>query len=98
MHMPHRNTIPKKLLAGLCLLVGVCLPQATVVAGDATPPNILFLFADDQPPGCVGCMGNEHIKTPNLDRLARRGAVFQNAFATTAICCSNRACLLMHPG
>ncbi len=57
-------------------------------------PNILFLFTDDQPQSCLGCIGNEHIQTPNLDRLAAEGVLFTNAFVTTAICCSNRACIL----
>ena len=42
----------------------------------------------------MGCMGNEHIQTPNMDRLAADGVLFTNAFVTTAICCSNRACIL----
>ncbi|MFB3103780.1 MAG: sulfatase-like hydrolase/transferase, partial [Pseudomonadales bacterium] len=53
-------------------------------------PNILFLFTDDQPQSCLGCIGNEHIQTPHLDRLAAKGVLFTNAFVTTAICCSNR--------
>lgn len=57
-------------------------------------PNILFMFTDDQPQNCLGIMGNEHIQTPHLDELARRGTLFSNAFVTTAICCSNRACIL----
>ena len=61
---------------------------------DETRPNFLFIFTDDQPQSCMGCMGNEHIQTPNLDRLAEDGVLFTNAFVTTAICCSNRACIL----
>ena len=57
-------------------------------------PNILFLFTDDQPQNCLGIMGNMHIQTPNQDRLAQRGVLFNNAFVTTAICCCNRACIL----
>ena len=57
-------------------------------------PNILFLFTDDQPQNCLGVSGNKEIRTPHLDRLAERGIYFNNAFVTTAICCSNRASLL----
>ncbi len=57
-------------------------------------PNILFIFADDQPQSCISCIGNTHIQTPNLDRLAADGVLFTNSFVTTAICCSNRACIL----
>ena len=66
------------------------------VVGAAEPgrPNILFLFTDDQPQQCLGCMGNRLIQTPNTDRLAAEGVLFTNSFVTTAICCSNRACIL----
>jgi arylsulfatase A-like enzyme len=62
--------------------------------GQERRPNIVLMYTDDQPANCVGITGNPHIQTPNLDRLARRGVVFQNAFVTTAICCCNRACIL----
>jgi arylsulfatase A-like enzyme len=57
-------------------------------------PNIILMYTDDQPQNCLGVMGNLHIQTPNLDRLAQRGTLFNNAFVTTAICCCNRACIL----
>ena len=59
-----------------------------------TRPNILFLFTDDQPQTCLGAAGNKEIRTPHLDQLARRGTFFENAFVTTAICCSSRASIL----
>jgi arylsulfatase A-like enzyme len=74
------------------LILGVSRLEASDQQPD--PPNILFIFADDQPQSCVGCLGNEHIRTPELDELARDGVLFSNAFVTTAICCSNRACIL----
>ena len=96
--MPNTHTAPRTL-AAIFLLV---LPWGESADGDAPAltnragrrPNIVFLFADDQPANCTGYSGNDAIKTPNLDSLARRGTVFTNAFVTTAICCSNRACLL----
>ena len=58
------------------------------------PPNILFMFADDQAFSSTGYSGNEHIQTPNMDRLASRGRSFSNGFVTTAICCTSRASIL----
>ena len=83
----------------LILTATVALVMLGTIASSRTSaaeprPNILFIFADDHPQSCLGCMGNEHIQTPNLDRLAADGVLFTNAFATTAICCSNRACIL----
>ena len=69
------------------------LRAASVVAAPRRP-NILIMYTDDQAQKCLGIMGNKHIQTPNMDRLAKRGVLFNNAFVTTAICCCNRACLL----
>ena len=84
---------------GVCAIrfamgITVWMLFASLLQGDSRRPNILFMFTDDQPQNCLGIMGNENIQTPNLDRLARRGTLFENAFVTTAICCSNRACIL----
>ena len=57
-------------------------------------PNILFILTDDQRFDDLGCMGNKIIQTPNIDKLASDGVIFDNAFVTTAICCSSRASIL----
>ncbi len=54
-------------------------------------PNIIFLLTDDQRWNALGCMGDPNIQTPNVDRLARQGVLFQNHFVTTSICCCSRA-------
>ena len=57
-------------------------------------PNILFLFSDDQRWDALGCAGNPVIQTPNQDRLAAEGIMFENSFVTTSICCVSRASVL----
>lgn len=57
----------------------------------ADRPNIVFLLADDHRADALGCMGNRIIQTPHLDALSARGARFENAFVTTAICVVSRA-------
>ena len=57
-------------------------------------PNILFLQTDNQRGDALGCAGNPIIHTPNIDRLAARGAYFPQAFATTPICAASRASIL----
>jgi arylsulfatase A-like enzyme len=82
----------------MVLLIGVTTVQAaghvTAPANKDPRPNILFMLTDDQRFDDLGCMGNQIIKTPNLDRLAGQGVIFNNAFVTTAICCSSRASIL----
>lgn len=57
-------------------------------------PNIIFLLTDDHRWDALGIMGNEVIRTPNLDALAERGILFKKAYVTTAICCVSRASIL----
>jgi arylsulfatase A-like enzyme len=81
----------------LVLLVTLCLiPYSALQAVDipAKKPNIVFIFADDHQQSAMSCMGNQHLKTPNIDRLAKEGVLFENAFVTTAICCASRASIL----
>jgi len=56
--------------------------------------NIVFLYTDDQAQWALGASGNADIKTPNLDRLAQRGAIFRSAFTITPVCSPSRAALM----
>ena len=60
-------------------------------------PNILVLISDDQRWDQLSCANNPlipELKTPNIDRLARQGVYFRNAFVTTPICAVSRASIL----
>ena len=59
-----------------------------------TPPNIIFIYADDLGYGDLGCYGATKIKTPNLDQLAKQGIRFTNAHATSATCTPSRYALM----
>jgi len=54
-------------------------------------PNIIFYLSDDQDKLDYGCYGNEKIHTPGVDRLAKEGVVFNNAFTGQAICAPSRS-------
>lgn len=58
------------------------------------PPNIAFLYTGDQARWPVGAYGNKDSRTPNMDRLAAEGALFENAFVSTPVCSPARAALL----
>ena len=60
----------------------------------AEQPNIVFFFADDQTTSTLGCYGNELIKTPNIDQLAKRGTRFENMFVSHSICWVSRTTIL----
>ena len=76
---------------GLLLILGIA--QAAALACDAKPPrpNVLFILSDDQSYGTMGCTGSPFMKTPNLDRLARDGALFRNMITATSVCAPSRA-------
>ncbi len=89
-----RNT-----LAGL-LAVLLLAPVAETVAAEKLPQrlNVLFIAADDMRPQ-LGCYGDRVVKSPNIDRLAGRGMVFNRAFCQQALCSPSRISLLSgrHP-
>ena len=67
------------------------LPVTPTFAAAAKRPNFVFFLTDDQPYNGMSCTGNTVLKTPNMDRLAAQGVLFDRAFVTTAICCCSRA-------
>jgi len=68
--------------------------SAAALAGATAPPNIVFILMDDLRWDELGCTGHPFAKTPNIDRIAREGANFRNAFVTTPLCSPSRASFL----
>ncbi len=60
----------------------------------ADQPNILWICTDQQRWDTLGCYGNTFVTTPNLDKLAANGMVFDNAFSQSPICTPSRASFL----
>ncbi len=66
---------------------------ASVSAASASRPNVLMLVVDDMN-AWVGCMGHPAARTPNIDRLASRGRLFQRAYCQQAVCNPSRASVM----
>src|SRR5215510_1504143 len=83
------------LLFSLLLAVSsdVISRRASAAASESRP-NIVFILVDDLRWDELGCAGHPYIKTPNIDRIAREGAMFRNAFMTTPLCSPSRASFL----
>jgi N-acetylglucosamine-6-sulfatase len=81
-----------RLLLVLVLLVGGCARPAP--SSPARQPNFVFVLVDDMRWDEMRVAGHPFIETPNMDRLAREGIRFTNAFATTPLCSPSRACFL----
>lgn len=60
----------------------------------AQPPNVVFVLVDDLRWDEIGAAGHPSVQTPHIDRLAREGARFRNAFVTTPLCSPSRASFL----
>lgn len=67
-----------------------CLIQGAALA---KPLNVVMIVVDDMRPE-LGCYGAEHVKSPNIDRLAAGGLLFERAYCQQAICGPSRASLL----
>jgi len=59
-----------------------------------SPPNVIFVLVDDLGWSDGGCLGSDFYETPNIDRLAREGMRFTDAYAAAAVCSPTRASIL----
>jgi len=83
-------------------LVIICFASACTSSVDkqekSSLPNIVFLFADDMTYSAIHALGNEEIKTPNLDRMVNNGTSFTNTYNmggwNGAICAASRAMII----
>lgn len=92
MHRPCRIS-RRRFLQGAGAAAAFPLFSLPAGAGDR-PPNFVFILTDDQRYDTLSCAGHPFLHTPRLDRLARDGAFFENAFVTTALCSPSRASFL----
>lgn len=79
--------------------VAVAVSTGLVFAADTLDapsprPNIVVVLVDDLRWDDLGCTGHPFVKTPHIDRVAREGALFRNAFAATPLCSPSRASFL----
>lgn len=57
-------------------------------------PNILWICTDQQRFDTLGCYGNQYVETPNIDRLAETGVLFENGYCQNPVCAPSRASFL----
>jgi len=74
-------------------LAAPVLAQKKKAVSPPERPNILLILADDLAAWMLGCYGNQEIKTPNIDRLARGGVRFASNYVCTPVCSASRATL-----
>ncbi|MEM6344486.1 MAG: sulfatase-like hydrolase/transferase [Bacteroidota bacterium] len=78
----------------LIFLSGAFFESCTKADDKVDPsPNIIWLVAEDISPA-LGCYGDQYARTPNIDRLAAAGVVYDFALTTAPICAPSRSCLI----
>ncbi|MFM1904640.1 MAG: hypothetical protein RLZZ440_2540 [Planctomycetota bacterium] len=82
--------LPSAVVLAAVLITAMACPAS---AGPR-PPNFIVILVDDLGWRDVGFMGNSFVETPHIDRLAKTGMVFSQAYASAPNCAPTRACLL----
>lgn len=75
-------------------LAAMVLTRLPGAAQPAQPPNIIFILVDDLGWTDLGCQGSKFYETPNIDRLAREGMRFTQAYSACTVCSPTRAALM----
>ena len=75
------------------IVISSLLSQPAAARKSIKRPNVLFIAIDDLRPA-LGCYGDKAAVTPNIDRLANRGMVFNRAYCQQAVCSPSRLSLL----
>lgn len=84
----------KKTSLYLSLLSLCCASATGLSAAESTPPNVVFIFADDLGYGDLSCYGATKVQTPNIDQLAAEGRKFTDAHSASAVCTPSRYALM----
>ena len=97
-HIKDRNCTRRGFLAICGVGAAASALGCVALAADKKAPekrvNIIFILADDLGWAELGCYGNDFNETPNLDRLAKDGMRFTNAYASAPVCSPYRAAFL----
>lgn len=89
--MYHSINVQQQMKKSIFLVAAMFLLK--VMPGQQHP-NIVFIYADDLGYGDLSCYGATRIQTPHIDRLAKEGLRFTNAYATSATCTPSRFSLM----
>ncbi len=81
-----------KKIAAIIIAASLLLPRVSFT--QTGRPNILVIFSDDHAQQTISAYGKSLMETPNIDRIAKEGAILRNTFVTNSLCAPSRAVLL----
>lgn len=91
-----RREFSKRMAAGIggSALFQPSVFSSTRSAGPPEQPNIVFICSDQHSYRYTGYAGHEFVETPHLDRIARQGVIFENAYTGAPVCVPGRSCMM----
>lgn len=97
--MPKLNANPINHYLYMKMMITGMFSMAFMILGCQSQqkqilPNILIIHSDQHRMDCIGAYGNNDIKTPNIDMLAKEGVLYQNSYVTLPVCTPSRYSLL----
>ena len=95
----QKPALPSFTLRSLILISAVQLISGSAATADGRPvapkiKNVLFIISDDLRANVLGCYGDRFCKTPNIDKLARAGMLFERAYCQGTSCGPSRRSLM----
>lgn len=87
----HINILPQ--ISGCLLITAAALPMQKALAQTATP-NVIYFLCDDLGFSDIEAYGNQHISTPNINKLAANGMSFTQHYSGSTVSAPSRACLM----
>ncbi|NLE37663.1 MAG: sulfatase-like hydrolase/transferase, partial [Pirellulaceae bacterium] len=92
---PRMPSIFRCVFRGFMVAAILSLSVCTVAIGAETRrPNFIVIFTDDQGYGDLSCFGGEHVRTPQIDRLAEEGTRLTSFYVAAPLCSPSRAALM----
>jgi len=94
MTTPPSTRTRREVLVSTCATPLALLAGAKSIHGAPSPPNVLFILADDFGYADLSCYGRRDYTTPHIDKLATQGIMFKQAYANSAVCTASRVAII----
>ncbi len=89
-NMNRRGFIRKSGQAVAAATAALSFPAILTSKSDKTPPNVIYIICDQMRGDALSCLGNPNARTPNLDKMASEGVLFDNYFSNNPVCVPSR--------